>query len=248
MEIIPKSKLPGTGKLILIYSETGVGKTTSIFQSAPDPILYLATEPRNPKISIDAAGRSDLDVDIAYYEKWVDTMDFMSDDKKTERHKTIVLDSATYLMNVSLSSEIEDEAFDAREDKEKSIKPIVMRTKMSQEAFGGLSSQMSRFMRILGRLSARGKIVIVTALVAENPKWNRELAAAPALKGREFPNTMPGFFDLIGFVQTRHNDSGEVIYPPWVSFESPDGSFMAKYTGTGKKRSGPLDFSKILKK
>ena len=37
-----------------------------------------------------------------------------------------------------------------------------------------------------------------------------------------------------------------VQYPPIVSFES-DGSYMAKFTGSGDKRIGPLNWDKILK-
>jgi hypothetical protein len=48
MKTINKRDLPEQGKLILVYGNTGVGKTTSIFQSAPDPLLCVATEPRNP--------------------------------------------------------------------------------------------------------------------------------------------------------------------------------------------------------
>jgi hypothetical protein len=92
-----------------------------------------------------------------------------------------------------------------------------------------------------------GKVVIVTALLQENPRWNRELSAAPALKGREFPANMPGFFDLIGLVQTRTDGKGNVVYPPLVRFQSPDGSFLAKFTGKGTRTEGPLDISKIIK-
>jgi hypothetical protein len=91
-----------------------------------------------------------------------------------------------------------------------------------------------------------GKIVIVTALLLENPKWNRELSAAPALKGREFPTNMPGFFDLIGLVEPRTNGDGRVLYPPMVRFQSADDSFVAKWTGAGKKTQGPMDIRKIL--
>ena len=91
-----------------------------------------------------------------------------------------------------------------------------------------------------------GKVVIVTALLQENPKWNRELAAAPALKGREFPVNMPGFFDLIGLVESRTDGDGKLIYPPRVRFQSPDDSFVAKFTGAGNKTQGPLDITKIL--
>jgi len=245
MHTINKNDLPQQGKLIMIYGGTGVGKTTSILQSAPDPILYIATEPRNPRPSIEASGR-DLDMDIARYTTWFNLMDFLQDPQNTARYTTVAIDSITILMNVSLAGEIEDEAFDARTMEEKRRKPIVSQAKMSMEGYGGLSSQMFRLMKAIGKLSADGKVVIVTALLQENPKWDRELAAAPALKGREFPTSMPGFFDLIGLVEPRMDEKGKLIYPPLVSFESPDGSFLSKYTGTGKKRRGPLNFEKIL--
>ena len=91
-----------------------------------------------------------------------------------------------------------------------------------------------------------GKVVIVTALLSESPKWDRELAAGPALKGREFPINMPGFFDMIGLVEPRTDDEGNIIYPPRVRFQSPDGSFVAKFTGSGKQTQGPLNITKIL--
>ncbi len=246
IELLSKEALALLGILIMIYGNTGVGKTTSIFQSSPGPLLYIATEPRNPRPSIDACGR-DIDMDIAIYTTWFDLMEFLQDLKNTKRYATIAIDSITYLMNVSLCGEIEDEAFEAKTSEEKRRKLIVSQAKMSMEGYGGLSSQMFRLMKTIGRLSEAGKIVIVTALLQENPKWDRELAAAPALKGREFPTSMPGFFDLIGLVEPRVDGNGKLIYPPMVSFESSDGSFLAKFTGTGDKRTGPLDFMKMLK-
>jgi hypothetical protein len=246
MEVISKEDFPQQGKLIMIYGDTGVGKTTSILQSAPDPLLYIATEPRNPKPSIDACGR-DIDMDVAQYTTWFDLMEFLQDPQNTERYTTVAIDSITYLMNVSLSGEIENEAFEAKTTEEKRRKPIVSQTKLSPEGYGGLSSQMFRLMKTIGRLSEAGKIVIVTALLQQNPKWDHELAAAPALKGREFPTSMPGFFDLIGLVESRVDGNGKLIYPPMISFEVSDGAFLAKFTGTGDKRTGPLDFIKMLK-
>ena len=93
-----------------------------------------------------------------------------------------------------------------------------------------------------------GKCVIVTALLSENPRYNRELSAAPALRGREFPANVPGFFDLIGLVQIRTDGEGEIVYPPLVRFQSPDGSFLAKFTGTGNRTEGPLNIQKIIEK
>ena len=244
MIIIPKKDIKQTGRMVLIYSETGGGKTVSTIQSAPDPILYIQTEPRSLKPSLDAANRPDVDLDVAEYTNFTDLMAFLAKQDNFTRYKTVVLDSLTHLAAICLSSEIEDEAFDARSVEEQRKKPLVNRTKLSMEGYGGLSSNLFRLTNLFGKLSLDGKIVIFTCLLDERPKWDRALAAAPALKGREYPNSMPGFFDLIGKLEDRVKD-GQVVYPPIVRFHSPDGDFTAKFTGNGKN-AGPLDFGKIL--
>jgi hypothetical protein len=223
-----------------------VGKTTSLLKSSPEPICYLQTEPRSLKPSLEAAGRPDLDIDVLVYEDWAGLIAFVADRKNFGRHRTIIVDSYSHLMAVGLSTEIEDQAHEARTEKERAVKPLASQTKLSQEGYGALSSLMFRLTAALGKLSRMGRIVIVTALLQESPKWNRELAAAPALKGREFPVNMPGFFDLIGLVEPRTDGEGRVIYPPRVRFQSPDDSFVAKWTGVGNKTQGSLDINKIL--
>ena len=246
MKKLNKQDLKQPGWLIEVYGETGVGKTTSILQSSPGPICYIQTEPRSLKPSLDAARRPDLDVDVYQYESFFDLMEFVSKLENFEQYPTIVVDSLSHLMNVDLSAEITDESFDARSEKEKQNKPLVSRVKMSIEGFGGLSANMFRLTAALGRISRLGKCVIVTALMVENPRYNRELSAAPSLKGREYPANMPGFFDLIGLVEPRVSDDGAVIYPPRVRFQSPDDSFVDKFTGSGNKTQGPLNIQKIL--
>jgi hypothetical protein len=248
MKVLNKDKLSSTGRLMMIYGPTGVGKTVSLIQTSPKPIMWIQTEARSLVPSIEAAGRDDLDLDIAIYEDWEQLMEFIAKPDNFQRHKTVVVDSFSHLMSIGLSMQIEDQAFEARSEKEKAVKSLTSKTKLSQEGFGTLSSWMFRLTAALGRLSQLGKLVIVTALLQETPKWNRELSAAPALKGREFPVNMPGFFDLIGMVEPRADPDGNIIYPPRVSFESPDGSFVAKYSGAGNKRQGPLNIKKIIKR
>lgn len=246
MKVLAKKEISEDGSLILIYGPTGVGKTVSLLQTCPDPMMYVQTERRSLRRSLDAANRPNLDLDLALYEDWDSLIEFVNKVDNFDRHKSVIVDSYSHLMSVGLSTEIEDQAFEARPKEEQKIKSLVNRTKMSQEGFGGLASNMFRLTAALGRLSQMGKVVIVTCLLAESPKWNRELAAAPALKGREFPVNMPGFFDLIGMVETRVDGEGKVIYPPRVRFQSPDDSFVAKFTGAGTRTEGPLDIAKIL--
>lgn len=244
------SDAPDGGKVVLFYGETGVGKTTSILKTAPKGSLYIPTEPRNPKISMRAAGRNPEDIKLYEYTDWMDLIELVNDSSIMAEfaNKCVILDSASYLMNVRLSNEIEDEAFDAQDDDKKAIKTIVSSSKMSQEGFGGLASQMARLVRALGDLTKQGTDIIITALLAEHPKWDRELAAAPALKGKEFPTNLPGSCDLIGYVRTWHKE-GKRQFPPLVYFESENNEFMAKFTGVRPDVETvcvPLDLGLIL--
>jgi hypothetical protein len=176
-------------------------------------------------------------------------MAFYTDVSNFERHKTIVVDSATHLMNIQLSGELEDEAFKARNEEEQLVKPLISSVKLSMEGYGAISTQMIRLMKKLSILRKAGKTVIVTALLDQNPRWDRDLSAGPALKGKEFPSALPGFFDLIGMVK-HHVVDKKIVYPPLVFFESPDQSFLAKFTGTKPAgvdtMIGPLNFQSIL--
>jgi hypothetical protein len=240
------SQIKSTGAMMMLYGPTGVGKTTTIIQTSSQPILYVHVEERNVWPSIEASGIKNIDMDVLKYTDWFDTKNELACFEKIIRYRTVIIDGFTHLMGVALSAEIEDEAFEIKTEKEKKVKTIVNSAKMTVEGWGGLSSQMLRLCRLLGRLSNEyGKVIVCTALLDENNKYDRSLAAAPALKGKEFPLNMPGFFDFIGLVKTRIVD-GKVVYPPNVFFESPNDNFMCKFTGAGTKRSGVLNVGKIL--
>jgi hypothetical protein len=252
MNILSKDQL-SKGKFIMLYGDSGKGKTTSIIQSAPNPIAYIAAELRDLQSNIDAANRPDLDMDVFRYNDIEDLKQTISKLDNFTRYSTVCLDSYTHLMAVDLSNEIEDEVFDSLEDKFKR-KKLIAETKLSLEGYGGLSGQMVRITKMLQALAFSGKIVIVTARLVENPKWDRELSAGPALKGKEFPLVLPGFLDIIGLVESRSkvDESGNpaIVYPPMVSFESPSNDFLCKWTGprpSNKTLRGPLNIMKLLK-
>lgn len=245
MKIYRTEDLSDSGDIILAYGATGVGKSVSTLASAPEPIMYFLTEPRNPLKFVHATGRTDIDVDFGFYTAWDDMFDWFADHSNTSRHRSIVIDSLTFLSNIALNFELIDEHYESKTAKEKSDKNLVMRTKLSLEGFGGLSGQLLRFTNMISQLSQEGKTIILLALLEQNPKFNKELVGAPALKGKDFPKALPGFMDFIGLVEPRKDSNDEIIYPPIIDFRG-DSGYLSKWTGYGKPGRGPLNIKKIL--
>ena len=232
------------GRFVLIYGETGVGKSTSALLTMPQPIDAIFTEPRDPrKFLLD----QEIDVDFKFPESYEDLIAYLDGEvkKETLNYKSTLFDSASYFMNVSLQQSIQDETYDAEIFKRR--RNLVDMTRVDEAGFGALSSLMKRVCKLLGMLSQRGILVVATALVMENPKFNRDLSAFPAFLGRDFPTNFPAYFDVIGLVEKRTDENGEIIYPPLIKFEGE--GFLCKWTGIKpvKKLVGPLDFKKIFK-
>jgi hypothetical protein len=217
------------GNLSLFYGKSGVGKSGTALQTAEDPIFWLLAERGQIDLTVKAINRPGLRLRVGYYEGWDDCLTTVYEPKNFEKIKTLLFDGITHVMNIHLADEIMDENYDAM-DKAKIDKDLTMRVKMSLEGFGALSKQMGRLMKGFERLTVAGIDVICTARDQENPKWDRTLACAPALAGKEFPRDFKGFFDFIGLVETRFDENKQVIYPPYVSCDD-DGSYLSKWTG-----------------
>lgn len=163
------------------------------------------------------------------------------------KYKSIVFDSMSYWMNIVLLSTMEDETYDAEIFKRK--RHLIDKVRTDEAAYGGLASHMNRICKVLKLITQRGIIVVGTAQGMEDPKYNRDLAVAPNFIGKKFGRDLKSHFDLIGLVQTRTDNDGDIIYPPNVDFRCADGSFMAKYTGKPiKSPRGILDFNKFIPK
>jgi hypothetical protein len=151
-------------------------------------------------------------------------------------------------MNIKLFGEILDEAFESLSPKDKQEKHLAKRSKQSSEGYGTLGREMLRIIPLLGAISRRGKLVVITSLLQEHPKWNRALMAAPAFAGNFFSSNYPGEVDLIGLVQERWIDDKKV-YPPMISFESPENDFVCKWSGIAPReglKKWPLNLAKII--
>jgi len=236
------------GNFMLVYSIAGGHKTCTTIQTAEDPITYLTAEGRKIKTSLVAINRPDLKMKVGIYQGFDDLIDTIYTPNRFEGTKTVILDSLTHLMLVHLAQEVLQENFESKTDKEREemLKALTMQVKMSVEAYGTLSGQMNRLMRGLQGLTMAGYDVVCTARVADRPKWNRALTAAPALMGQEFAKSMDGFFDLIGYIEPwEPPELPEGVNPPTIGASiadtwkyyapliswNPNDDYLAKYTG-----------------
>jgi len=239
-----------TGNFCLWYGKSGVGKSATVLQTAPDPIMHILAERAQEDLTIKAINRPDIKLMTAYYEGFEDLLEFIWNLDNFKKIKSLLLDSLTHIMNIHLRDEILEENFEAREtnNKKTSEKDLTTRVKGTQESFGAMSGNMFRLMKGLERLTVNGIDVHCTAREQDQPKWDRSLSCAPALAGKEFPRDMKGYFDFIGLVESRFDEKGVIIYPPVVSCDD-DGSFVSKWTGV-KPEGGvirkPFNVQKIL--
>ena len=235
------------GNLLLVYGMGGVGKTATTIQTCDDPVVYLTAEGRKIFTSMAAIARPDLRMKVGVYEGFNDLIETCTNLEKFEGAKTVFLDSLTHLMTVHLAQEILSENFNSKSGKEQDeiAKALTMQVKMSVEAYGVLSGQMTRLMRSLQGLTMAGYDVVCSARSDDRPKWNRALSNGPALMGKEFSKSMDGFFDFICMLEPDERDDDQrgdpppigaqrkdiwKYYAPYASF-NPNDDYLAKYTG-----------------
>jgi len=181
-------------------------------------------------------------------EELMDSLNLMSRqiDEGKFKYKSIMFDSMSYWMNVALLTTAEDQTYEAEIFKRR--RGLIDKVRADEAVYGSLASHMNRICKVLKQISQKGIIVVGIAQGMESPKWNRELGVAPNFIGLKFNRDLKSHFDLIGLLQT-HIDNDHIVYPPYISFQSLDGAFMAKYTGRqmGSLR-GKCDFGKIIPK
>jgi hypothetical protein len=247
--------------LALIYSPTGKGKTVSTVKSLPQPFVYYECEPK----PLDRTCKGNVPIlqwikegKVKHgrpesYDDFKDNLVEM-EDEIISNYKAVFIDGLSYFMRVELLGEIQVET--AKADVFESKKrDLVNMGRTDKAGYGAIASLMNRITGVIGNVAAQGVIVVITALQADDPTWNRELAAGPALAGKKFAEDMPGFFDLIGKVTSKVKEKKvdnvmieKIVYPPVVWFESDkDEAFTAKWSGPPlKKPYFPLDWKKIL--
>jgi len=260
MKITPLVDVPLDGDMALIYSPNEIGKTVSTLLSAPSSIFVLDVESRPLGRTIDVVKevRPDVEIDFGEWESFDDTMSFLNDYQKNlidKKYRTLFVDSYTALMAMELIPELQRQAYEARKKENKAstlqTKDIISQFKVTEELYGGVGTGTIRITGLLKKIAATGIVVICSALEDRDPK-TRILTGCelnPLFEGKQFMKAMPGNFNLIGRLRSRKDKDGKIVYPPMIDFrDDAGGKFLAKYTGLEGKTTGPLDWSKILRK
>lgn len=237
------------GAMILLYGETGVGKTVSTLLTAPKPIYYVEVDPK--PVERTALGVVDFSgITIAHPENFLDLFEYINGPGQEEipkSYKSLIIDPFSFLINVILLGDLEDET--AKAEVFGKSRPLLNLGRTDQAGYGSLASLAKRLCKGLGNIAIQGVAVICISLLDDSPKWNRDLVAAPAFAGREFNRDYPAYFDFIGLVERRMQDD-QLTFPPLVTFDSPDTSFIHKWSGARKSSTrtikGPLNIQQIL--
>ncbi len=238
---------------MLIYGETNSGKTTSIILTAPGPILCITPEGDALK-SVAVARKAGIDVDIkavqpSSHEDLMGTLNkiALKVEKENEayKYKTIMFDSGTYWMNSKLSIRVEDDRNRDRKGEDQGKLSAMSKTDWTE--VNTVNSQMMRLTDLLKTIANNGVMVIMTAQMQEDPKWNRELEAAPCFNYKDYNKALKGYFDFIGFTIPRLDADENVIFPPLLSFSGSRG-YLVKWRGVQPKSlTGLFDLSKMFK-
>jgi len=244
-------KRENNAPFILIYGDTNSGKTTSIVLTAPGPINYISVENDVWK-SVDVAEKLGIKPDInsiipESHEDLMDSLNTMIEEAKERKfpYKTVVFDSGTFWMNVRLAIRVEDDRNYGRMGDDEGRLSAMSKTDWTE--VNTANSQMSRLTDLLKILSGCGVMVIMTAQLQENPKWNSDIEAAPCFNYKDYNKALKGYFDYIGFTIPNIDGDGDVVFPPNLSFSGEHG-YLVKWRGVQpKKLTGTFDLSKIFK-
>ncbi len=229
---------------LMVYGDTNDGKSTSIIRTVPKPIYCISTEGdalKSVAVCKALGEKMEVGVDIKIvmpdsHEDIMNTLNRMLLANRERRIKglpfkfnTVLFDSGTYHMNCKLAIRVEDDRNAEREGIDKG--KLSAMTKTDWTEVNTVNSQMARLTDLLKSIANEGVMVIMTAQMQYDPKWNNELEAAPCFNYKDYNKALKGYFDYIGYVIPNiDKESGKVKYPPKLSFSGKQG-YLVKWRG-----------------
>ncbi len=170
-------------------------------------------------------------------------------------YKSILIDSLGYWMNIELTRMLEDESYHGKVNALKSgetIRELTEQVQMDQRAYGSLGGIMNRYMKLIKPFTQENIMLVMIFQGDTNPSYNKSYSLAPLVKGRVFGNDLKGHVDFCGVARKRHDENGNVVFPPYISFEMDNA--MIRWCGSRVNPDGTdkqltdlkFDFRKIF--
>lgn len=212
MEIVKAKELTMNNLNVLLYGDSGVGKTTTI-ATAPGPVLVLDMEGG----SLPLAGK---DVDLVKVKSPDDIRETLQGVKSGKfEYRTVALDSITEMYKVIMDEVIR-------------TNPNVSRAygdQASQSDYGRATELMRRAIRAFRDLPVH---VVFTALAQDlKDEVDGSVTRLPSLPGK-LAYELAGYVDIVGYVFARPSKDGKEV-ERGVAVQ-PQGKVIAK------DRSGKL--------
>jgi len=228
---------------VLVYGETNSGKTTSIIRTAPQPIYCISAEGDALKaVAVCNDKGETIDIKTVMPESHEDVMDTLNrmllkirqcrKDGSVFKYRTVLFDSLTHWMNCKLAIRVEDDRNADRKGLD--VGKLSAMTKTDWTEVSTINSQMARLTDLLKAIANEGVMVIGTAQMQYDPKWNNELEAAPCFDYKGYNKALKGYFDYIGYVMPRLDENGKEQWPPKLSFSGSQG-YLVKWRGVQPK-------------
>lgn len=209
---------------MVVYGDSGVGKT--VFGSTAPKPLYISCEAGLLSIA-------DKDIDVVEINDWPDLVavfDLLKSGK--HQYKSVVLDSLTELQKKHQDYLLSKGG----------------QQRLTMQGWGDNILAMRKVCRAFRDLNMN---IILIALAGELASESGDGVARKrfALNGKDLPNEVMGFFDLVGYMYTQDvkDDAGQTVTKRAIRFQ-PNETIPAKDRSGKLDALEPADFMTIYKK
>lgn len=225
-ETVSLSDNKQTGRCILIYAPPSVGKSASAL-TLPDDLLIINAEKKPAqdviKEMLEIRKEPNRKVSLWQFETFDEYIEGIGNlkleyDACKFPFRSIFFDGMSFLQ-----SEFKLSLEDSRHNKDvvnpqKSREDILTdRFRVEIPDYGSMASMLKRMTFILNQIAQIHNVnVVCTAWAMQQPKWNAQLDYAPYFIGKEYPNVMMGYFNIVGLLVKNPNTV--TGYPPVIRF------------------------------
>jgi phage nucleotide-binding protein len=218
MQIYSTQDVHANGVKMLVYGQSGAGKTTLI-KTLPNPIILSA---ESGLLSL--AGTNLPYIPIKKIDDVHDAYRYLTQDPQGQQFQSIALDSISEIAEVVLTQEKAN-------------------CRDPRQAYGAMQDIMSDIIRKFRDIP--GRHVYFSAKLEKNQDELGRILYAPSLPGKSFSQQLSYFFDLVLALRVEKSQEGT---PMRMLMCDSDGLWQAKNRGGRLETWEPCDLGAIINK